>query len=144
MYLQKSASIQPRTRLSKFGGDSIHFSTNSLGETVWLVRTDEGHLGLHHLRLHFRRSARGAVPPPLRHLLRELCGPGRGERPQAARSCELTFWRRGMGQFPRKCKLRGPSGVTVGSAYINCGSAYISPGPNCENPAKIRQTLAKI
>ena len=46
-----------------------------------------------------------------------------------------------MGRFPRKCKLRGPSGVTVGSAYINCGSAYISPGPNCENPAKIRQIL---
>ena len=43
-----------------------------------------------------------------------------------------------MGQFPRKCELRGPSGVTVGSAYINCGSAYISPGPNCENPANIR------
>ena len=24
-----------------------------------------------------------------------------------------------MGQFPRKCKLRGPSGVTVGSTYIS-------------------------
>ena len=49
-----------------------------------------------------------------------------------------------MGQFPRKCKLRGPSGVTVGSAYINCGSAYISPGPNCENLAKFNQNQAKL
>ena len=37
-----------------------------------------------------------------------------------------------MGQFPRKCKLRGPSRVT--SRYP-AGTLYISPGPNCENPA---------
>ena len=29
-YLQKSASIQPRASLSKFGGESIHFSFTSL------------------------------------------------------------------------------------------------------------------
>ena len=45
-----------------------------------------------------------------------------------------------MGQFPRKCKLRGPSRVT--SRYP-VGTLYISPGPNCENPAKIRQNLGK-
>ena len=45
-----------------------------------------------------------------------------------------------MGQFPRKCKLRGPSRVT--SRYP-VGTLYISPGPNCENPAKIRQIWAK-
>ena len=39
-----------------------------------------------------------------------------------------------MGRFPRKCKLRGPSGVT--SRYPP-GTLYISPGPNLENPAKI-------
>ena len=37
-----------------------------------------------------------------------------------------------MGQFPRKCKLRGPSRVTSG---YPAGTLYISPGPNCENPA---------
>ena len=46
-----------------------------------------------------------------------------------------------MGQFPRKCKLQGPSRVT--SRYP-AGTLYISPGPNCENPAKIGQKLAKI
>ena len=30
-------------------------------------------------------------------------------------------WRRGMGQFPRKCKLRGPCGVTVRLLWGNCG-----------------------
>ena len=43
-----------------------------------------------------------------------------------------------MGQFPRKCKLRGPSRVT--SRYP-AGTLYISPGPNCENPAKSRLIL---
>ena len=47
-----------------------------------------------------------------------------------------------MGQFPRKCKLRGPSRVT--SRVTSQGTLYISPGPNCENPAKIRQNLGKI
>ena len=46
-----------------------------------------------------------------------------------------------MGRFPRKCKLRGPSGVTSG---YTPGTLYISPGPNLENPAKIRQNLGKI
>ena len=43
-----------------------------------------------------------------------------------------------MGRFPRKCKLRGPSGITSGvtSGYPP-GTLYISPGPNLENPAKI-------
>ena len=35
-----------------------------------------------------------------------------GRRPSGA-AC-ANSGRRGMGQFPRKCKLRGPSGVTVG------------------------------
>ena len=50
-----------------------------------------------------------------------------------------------MGRFPRKCKLRGPSGVTSGvtSGYPP-GTLYISPGPNLENPAKIRQKSGKI
>ena len=38
-----------------------------------------------------------------------------------------------MGRFPRKCKLRGPGGVTGG--YL-VHSLHISPGPNWENPAK--------
>ena len=45
-----------------------------------------------------------------------------------------------MGQFPRKCKLRGPSRVT--SRYP-AGTLYISPGPNCENPAKSGKIWAK-
>ena len=59
-------------------------------------------------------------------------------RPSGAAS--KLFWRCGMGQFPRKCRLRGPSRVT--SRYP-AGTLYISPGPNCENPAKIRQNLGK-
>ena len=37
-------------------------------------------------------------------------------RRAAAGRAELlaNFWRRGMGRIPRKCKLRGPCGVTSG------------------------------
>ena len=45
-------------------------------------------------------------------------------RPRAAAGA--NFWRRGMGQFPRTCKLRGPSGVTVGSTYISCFRHFCS------------------
>ena len=44
-----------------------------------------------------------------------------------------------MGRFPRKCKLRGPSRVTSG---YHPGTLCISPGPNLENPAKIRQSFS--
>ena len=67
-----------------------------------------------------------------------------GRRPGAA-AC-ANSGRRGMGRIPRKCKLRGPCGVT---SRCPPGTLYISPGPNWENPAvflptsfsKFRQNL---
>ena len=45
-------------------------------------------------------------------------------RRAAAGRAELlaNFWRRGMGRFPRKCKLRGPCGVT--SRYRRLPGGY--------------------
>ena len=41
-------------------------------------------------------------------------------RAAAGRAELLAIWRRGMGRFPRKCKLRGPSRYPVHSLYIPC------------------------
>ena len=37
-------------------------------------------------------------------------------RPGAAAGA--NFWRRGMGRIPRKCKLRGPCGITYGTLWV--------------------------
>ena len=63
-----------------------------------------------------------------------------------------------MGRFPRKCKLRGPSGVTVGSAYISrtfrrglikkirqkSGKIWAKSSENLSNLAKFGEKISKI
>ena len=55
--LQTWASIQPRTSLSKFGGDSIHFSMHCLGEKYLLSRAASvSNLGDRYFQLDFNKA----------------------------------------------------------------------------------------
>ena len=59
-----------------------------------------------------------------------------------------------MGRIPRKCKLREPSGVTVGSAYISrtfrrglikkSGKIWAKSSENLSNLAKFGEKISKI
>ena len=118
IYLQTLASIQPRTSLVKFARSPCTESTTDF------IITDPpgpreagpeagapGHQG----RAHRPRGDHDRRDEEVRGAPR-----GRGlTRPRAA-AC-ANFWRRGMGRFPRKCKLRGPCGYPKGTLWVPYG-----------------------